>query len=462
MATAATRRLHSIDSRVAFRLAVPLGVGVAIIWAQTWHGPIILALTPSHGVDAGDLLAIPFLVLAVAVGRRGLARSARDGIALTACGLALGVLLLLAGVIPGEGGPLVPAGGSTLDGTIWQTFAKHAVSPDRWTNVAFVYDGDTERLYVDGSVVATHAARGRVEISGNPLWIGGNRPYGEHFEGLIDEVRVYDRALSARQIRRDMTTRVHADRGLVAAYGFDAASGADATDSSGNGNVGTILGAMRVRGRFGRALSFDGRSTVVRVPPSPSLNPTRAITLSAWIQPRAKNPGWRAIVQRQADAYFLSASSGRLDSGGLQDTLRIVLVVAVGAWFCVAIATGRGPTTAPRRRTWWLPPLLFAIGSVVDAALAPSGTLCGCILVALWLAVTAPRRLERAGFVLVAVVCSLLTIVSVADIDGAGLALARDDGGTARTVTLGALFVLAALVPRVTQPRRFSRWTTRG
>ena len=126
-----------------------------------------------------------------------------------------------------------------------------------------------------------------------------------------------------------------------------------------------------------------------------------------------------------------------------------MLVVALGAWFCAAIATGRGPTTAARRRTWWLPALLFAAGSVVDAAFAPSGTLFGCILVALWLAVTAPSRLERAGFVTAAVACSLVTFVGAADVAGASLALARNDGATARTMTLGALLVLAALVPRV-------------
>src|SRR5215217_6756810 len=188
-------------------VVVPLAVAGTIVAVQLWHGPIILALSPTHGVDAGDLLAIPFVLLAVAVGRRRLARSATGGISLTASGIALGVLLLLAGVIPGEGGPLVPAGGSTLDGTIRQTFGTDAVAPGRWTNVAFVFDGETERLYVHGRVVATRPARGRIQVSGDPLWIGGNRPYGEHFDGLIDEVRVYDRALSTREIRRDMTTR---------------------------------------------------------------------------------------------------------------------------------------------------------------------------------------------------------------------------------------------------------------
>jgi hypothetical protein len=359
------------------------------------------------------------------------------------------VLLLLAGLIPGEGGPLVPAGGSTLDGTIRQTFGKDPVAPDRWTNVAFVYDGDTERFYVEGSVVATRAAHGRIEASGNPLWIGGNRPYGEHFDGLIDEVRVYDRALSAREIRRDMATAVHADRDLVAAYGFDAVSGAEARDSAGNGNVGEITGATRAPGRFGGALDFDGLSAIVRVPASPSLDLTRGITLSAWIRPAAGQSGWRTVAQRQTDAYFLAASSARVDSSGLQDTLRIVLVVALGAWLCAAIATGRGPATAARRRTWWLPALLFAAGSVVDAAFVPSGTLFGCIAVAVWLAATAPSRLERVGFATVAVACSVVTFVAAGDDAGATLALTRDDGATIRTMTLGALMVLAALLPRV-------------
>jgi hypothetical protein len=114
----------------------------------------------------------------------------------------------------------------------------------------------------------------------------------------------------------------------------------------------------------------------------------------------------------------------------------------------VALVTGRGPVTATRRRTWWAAPLLFVLGSCVDAALAPSGTLCGCILVALWLAVTAPRRLERAGFVLAVVACTIVTLVCVADAS-VSLALARNDGATARTMTLGALLVLAVLaLPR--------------
>ena len=39
------------------------------------------------------------------------------------------------------------------------------------------------------------------------------------------------------------------------------------------------------------------------------------MTLSAWIMPTATQSGWRTILQRQTDAYFLNASS---DAGALR------------------------------------------------------------------------------------------------------------------------------------------------
>ena len=40
------------------------------------------------------------------------------------------------------------------------------------------------------------------------LGIGGNAVWGEYFKGLIDEVRVYNRALSAGEIQTDMVTPI--------------------------------------------------------------------------------------------------------------------------------------------------------------------------------------------------------------------------------------------------------------
>ena len=48
---------------------------------------------------------------------------------------------------------------------------------------------------------------------------------------------------------------------------------------------------------------------MVRVADSASLDLTTAMTLSAWIRPTASQSGWRTILQRQTDSYFLNASN---------------------------------------------------------------------------------------------------------------------------------------------------------
>ena len=64
-------------------------------------------------------------------------------------------------------------------------------------------------------------------------------------------------------------------RRLVAAYAFDEGSGTTVADSSGNGNNGTVANATwTATGKFGQALVFNGTSTRVTVPDSPSLHLT--------------------------------------------------------------------------------------------------------------------------------------------------------------------------------------------
>jgi hypothetical protein len=63
-------------------------------------------------------------------------------------------------------------------------------------------------LYVNGNLVSSQAATGTIFQSSNPLQIGGNSVWGEWFNGLIDEVRIYNRALSQSEIQSDMNTPV--------------------------------------------------------------------------------------------------------------------------------------------------------------------------------------------------------------------------------------------------------------
>ena len=77
--------------------------------------------------------------------------------------------------------------------------------------MAATYDGTTQRLYVNGTQVASSTVSGSIQTSSSPLRIGGDSIWGEYFNGLIDEVRVYNRALSPAEIQNDMFTSITPD-----------------------------------------------------------------------------------------------------------------------------------------------------------------------------------------------------------------------------------------------------------
>lgn len=82
------------------------------------------------------------------------------------------------------------------------------VPVNTWSHLALTYDGTALRLYVNGVLAATRSVTGSASTSSNPLRVGGNVVWGEYFAGLIDEVRVYDRALTPAEIQADMETPV--------------------------------------------------------------------------------------------------------------------------------------------------------------------------------------------------------------------------------------------------------------
>ena len=77
-----------------------------------------------------------------------------------------------------------------------------------WTHLAATYDGTTLRLYVNAALVRSATVGGALVTSSGVLRIGGNSVWGEWFNGYIDEVRIYNRALSASEITTDMNTAV--------------------------------------------------------------------------------------------------------------------------------------------------------------------------------------------------------------------------------------------------------------
>lgn len=104
------------------------------------------------------------------------------------------------------GSKSAPAVGGTFGTADVVLFGTAALPGNTWTHLAATYDGTTTRLYVNGTQVANQTQTGAITASLNPLQIGGDSIYGQYFQGTIDEVRIYNLALTATQIQSDMNT----------------------------------------------------------------------------------------------------------------------------------------------------------------------------------------------------------------------------------------------------------------
>lgn len=88
----------------------------------------------------------------------------------------------------------------TEDGLEERLYGRKKITDDKWHHVVEVYDGQSIKLYIDGSLDAQEKPSSKLPVNTEPLWIGA-RPGGVAAKGLIDEVCFYDRALSAEEIK---------------------------------------------------------------------------------------------------------------------------------------------------------------------------------------------------------------------------------------------------------------------
>ncbi len=84
-----------------------------------------------------------------------------------------------------------------------QQFAYYdGTSLGRWYHVAGVYDGaSTMRLYIDGTLAAQNANSGKSGPLEQVITIGKSDTWNQYVNGIIDEVRIYERALSYSEIK---------------------------------------------------------------------------------------------------------------------------------------------------------------------------------------------------------------------------------------------------------------------
>ncbi len=127
----------------------------------------------------------------------------------------------------------------------WFDSVDTIVEADTWYHVAQTYDGSTLRLYVNGVPDGAQPVNSPMVTYPVPLTMSIN-PELTPLYGVLDEVKLWDVALSASQIRRSMRRRFRfgAPSSLVGYWPFDDGVGDVARDYSGFGNHGMLGGAF--------------------------------------------------------------------------------------------------------------------------------------------------------------------------------------------------------------------------
>src|SRR3989338_5806271 len=180
-----------------------------------------------------------------------------------------------------------------------------SLSANTWHHAVLVRSGSsgdwTAKIYLDGREdnSATTAVNPNGSNENTTVGRAGADPCC-HFNGKIDDVRIYNRAISADEVRglyrlgnsavQNKTPRDRLTSGLVGHwtfYGKDIEP--NVRDVSGSGNHGGLLGqtaTTTVIGKIGQALDFDGVDDRVQI--DASSFPTGDFTYSVWVKKRSE------------------------------------------------------------------------------------------------------------------------------------------------------------------------------
>lgn len=249
--------------------------------------------------------------------------------------------------------------------TSWTTVTPVATTDNVWTHIAVVIKGSDKsvNIYFDGELVKsdTYTITDWTPPSGDSnasLVIGSLYPYGSgwagstdfSFQGLMDEVKIYNAALTADQIKQDMNagsimsfgSSAEPEASLlsdgagappVLEWKFDEKQGTTAKDSSGNGRDGNFTNATWGLGKIGSAVQFNAANTsYVESVSDPGAMSSG--TYSLWVKPSTLNAnmGW---IDSTFD-IFQWTGSGLYFRAGNQTTASIANLTP-NEWYHVAL-----------------------------------------------------------------------------------------------------------------------------
>jgi hypothetical protein len=154
-----------------------------------------------------------------------------------------------------------------------------ALAGNSWHHVAGVFNGSagTLMIYIDGVLNNTlPSIPSQLDTNVTPYEIGGFSAYADNLDGLIDEVAIFNQALTGTDVQNIYNAggagmcrpSVAPPSGLISWWKGEN----NANDQLGINNGTLMNGATFAQGKVGQAFSLDGSDDYVQVSDSPSLN----------------------------------------------------------------------------------------------------------------------------------------------------------------------------------------------
>lgn len=241
-------------------------------------------------------------------------------------------------------------------GGSWHTFA-NTFTLDTWYHMVATYDGSNVKMYINGAQIGANSAEtDAIYNSAETMRIGrqGTNTSSNNFRGSLDEVRIYNTALTASEVAALYAGSgpLPCDQTCVGWWKLDEASGTTATDSSGAGSTGTYTGSptLNTEGIFGGAMKIDGTAgKYLDAGTANALNlSSNYFTISAWVK-FTSTSGTQWLVARDEASNrgfawgFISGkqtySVGGSGSSGVGSTL------SANTWYHVVITSERPSLT---------------------------------------------------------------------------------------------------------------------
>jgi len=242
----------------------------------------------------------------------------------------------LGGVGAGGGSHYPWTENSIYDATFSDTrksIGVHTLDRTQWNHIVITTNGTTNewKIYQNGRLFYTGVPNTFLmptapELAHSPL-------YGGYYVGLLDEARIYNRALTAAQVSAlynsgsskfgssNALTAGTLNNGLVGHWTFDGKDTEWRTnttrDVSGQGNTGTHVGLSTsttpVAGQFGQAFKFaTNTANYVQLASTTVTSMNTNLTVSAWVYP-TNSDCCQGILQK--GSQYGSLSQYRLATG---------------------------------------------------------------------------------------------------------------------------------------------------